>query len=186
MKRTILKVINVISVIIICTALYAMIKVVFTPSGQAPHLFGHSMFRISSGSMEPTIHVDSLVVVKDVKPEDVQVDDVITFYSDDPVLQGFPNTHRVKDIVNEDGHLYYVTKGDANVIEDTYRADSQKLIGVVIFVSPLFGKVMRLLSNPLIFLPVIALPLVYILISSIVDTVRIANRISEEEDNSHV
>lgn len=186
MKKTILKIINAISVVIICVALYAMIKVVFTPGGTAPEFLGYSVFRISSGSMEPTIKVDSLVVVKQIEPQDVQVDDVITFYSDDPVLQGFPNTHRVKEIIDEDGHLYYVTQGDANPIVDAYKADSSKLIGVVIYQSPLFGKAMRLLSNPLIFIPVIALPLVYILISSIIDTIRIAGKISEEEDNSDV
>ena len=69
---------------------------------------------------------------------------------------------------------------------DAYKADSSKLIGVVIYQSPLLGKAMRLLSNPLIFIPVIALPLVYILISSIIDTIRIAGKISEEEDNSDV
>ena len=87
MKKTILKIINAISVVIICVALYAMIKVVFTPGGMAPEFLGYSVFRISSGSMEPTIKVDSLVVVKQIEPQDVQVDDVITFYSDDPVLQ---------------------------------------------------------------------------------------------------
>lgn len=186
MRKTVFKIIQAVSVIVICVAMYAMLKVVMTPSGQAPELFGHSIFRISSGSMEPTIATDSLVVVKHVDPTEVREDDVITFYSDDPVLQGFPNTHRVKEIVEENGRLFYVTQGDANVIADQYKADSLKLIGVVIFVSPLLGKCMRLLSNPLIFLPVIALPLVYILISSLVDTVRIAKKISEEEENSDV
>lgn len=185
MKR-ILKVINVLCFIIIACALAVMMKVVFTPSGQAPEFLGYSFFRITSGSMEPTIHIDSLAVVKHVEPEDIRVDDVITFYSDDPVLQGYPNTHRVTQIIEEEGKLYFVTKGDANVIEDAEYADGDKLIGVVIFVSPLLGKAMRLLSNPLIFLSLIALPLVYILLSSMVDTIRIAKKISEEEDKSDV
>ena len=184
--KTILKVINIVSVVIIGIALFVMLKVVLTPSGQSPSFLGYSIFRITSGSMEPTIHVDSLVVVKSVEDKEVKVDDVITFYSDDPALMGYPNTHRVVEIEEGSDRLFYVTKGDANVIADEYRADSKKLIGVVIFVSPLLGKAMRLLSNPLIFLPVIALPLVYILLSSIVDTIKIAKKISEEEDNSDV
>ena len=85
-------------------------------------------------------------------------------------------------IIDDNGHLMFKTKGDANFVEDAYLCDSDKLIGRVIFVSVFVGKTMRLLSNPLIFIPVIALPLVYILISSIVDAVKIARKISEEED----
>lgn len=182
MRKFVLKTINVISVLVIGIALVAMIKVVFTPSGEAPSFLGFSIFRISSGSMEPTIKEDSLIVDKMIEAEEVEVGDVITFYSDDPSLLGFPNTHRVVEIIDEDGHLMFRTKGDANFVEDTYLCDSDKLIGRVIFVSVLLGKAMRLLSNPLIFIPVIALPLIFILISSIVDAVKIAKKISEEED----
>ena len=35
---------------------------------------------------------------KDVKPEDVHKDDIITFVSDDPQIKGMLNTHRVIDI----------------------------------------------------------------------------------------
>ena len=182
MRKIILKTVNVISVMIIAVALVAMIKVVFTPSGEAPSFMGFSIFRISSGSMEPAIMEDSLIVDRCIEAGEVEVGDVITFYSDDPSLLGFPNTHRVVEIIDDNGHLMFKTKGDANFVEDAYLCDSDKLIGKVIFVSVFLGKAMRLLSNPLIFIPVIALPLVYILISSIVDAAKIARKISEEED----
>ena len=77
--KTILKVINIVSVVIIGIALFVMLKVVLTPAGQSPSFLCYSIFSITSCSMEPTIHVDSLVVVKSVEDKEVKVDDVITF-----------------------------------------------------------------------------------------------------------
>ena len=182
----ILKVINVLCFIIIACALAVMMKVVFTPSGQAPEFLGYSFFRITSGSMEPTIHIDSLAVVKHVEPEDIRVDDVITFYSDDPVLQGYPNTHRVTQIIEEEGKLYFVTKGDANQLEDKYVTSSEDLIGKVVFVSHGMGIMVHLLSNPLIFIPVILLPMFVILVSNLSRTIRLTRKIVKEEEEAAV
>ena len=62
------------------------------------------------------------------------MDDVICFYSTDPTIYGIPNTHRVvsEPIVNADGSIEFVTKGDANAIEDKYNAKGENLIGVYV------------------------------------------------------
>ncbi len=99
--------------------------------GEVPSVFGISVVKIVSGSMEPEIPSGSYILVKKTKPEDVKKDDIITFYSEDKTIYGLPNTHRVIDIVkSEDGGYIYTTKGDANVIKDSVPASSTNLIGV--------------------------------------------------------
>ena len=69
---------------------------------------------------------------------------------------------------------------------DSYEASSVYLIGTVCFSSYVMGKLARLLANPLIFIPVILIPLAVILICDVARTVKIARRIAKEEEEAAV
>ncbi len=100
--------------------------------GKVPSLCGYSVLHIITGSMEDTIPTGSYILVKKTAPEDVQKEDIISFYSEERAIYGLPNTHRVKDIVQGDKGLEFVTKGDANPSNDTVNAKEEKLIGVYV------------------------------------------------------
>lgn len=80
-------------------------------------LSGHHVLWVKTNSMEDTIPAQSYILVKDVNSLDVKEDDIITFISDDPTLNGMLNTHRVIK-VNNDGT--FVTKGDNYFGQDAY------------------------------------------------------------------
>lgn len=105
--------------------------------GKVPQVFGYSVLHIVSGSMEPEIPVGTYILVKSEDANMVEKESIISFYSKDPAIYGLPNTHRVKDILHEDGKILFVTKGDANAMPDTVNADGDSLIGV--FVTELEG-----------------------------------------------
>ncbi|MGN0322238.1 MAG: signal peptidase I [Oliverpabstia sp.] len=172
--------------IIIALAVIVLLIVVLTKSGEAPNVLGYSVFRVLTGSMEPAIETDSLILVKGIDPSEIKEDDIISFYSQDPSHGGAVNTHRVIS-VEQDGELwYYTTKGDANQIADKYIVTSNDLIGKVIFTSHPLGLFVRLLANPLIFIPVILLPLFIILLSNLIRTVRLAKKMAKEEEEDAV
>ncbi len=100
--------------------------------GKVPKVFGYSVMRIVSKSMEPTIEQDSYILVKDIAPEEVKNGDIICFYSDDPVIYGFPNTHRVvaEPYVGNDGDVYFTTAGDNSPANDKVAAKGERLIGI--------------------------------------------------------
>lgn len=100
--------------------------------GEVPSVFNYSVLKIVSGSMEDTIHTGSYILVKKVDPEDIKENDIISFYSQDPIIYGLPNTHRVVDIINVDGKYEFVTKGDANVANDLITAKQEDLIGIYV------------------------------------------------------
>ena len=83
---------------------------------------------ILTDSMEDTIPAQSYIQIRKVDSSDIQVGDVITFYSDDPALSGHLNTHRVVEIA-EDGATF-ITKGDANLAVDRYPARAEAVVGV--------------------------------------------------------
>ena len=115
-------------------------------------LFGVQVYSVISGSMEPEYPVGSLIYVKEVKPSEVQVGDVITFVLSNKT----PATHRVIAI-DKDNQLFY-TQGDANyqINEETgekvYMEDPPvhfyNLIGKPVFKIPVLGYIAYYIQHP--------------------------------------
>ena len=185
-KRWIFQLFNAVAIVLILVSVFVLLSVVLTPAGQVPQVLGYSVFRVMTGSMEPEIREDSLLVVKKTPPEDIAPGDVISFFSPDPMLEGAVNTHRVVRVEKENGRTQFITKGDANVIEDTYPTDASALVGRVVFKSYGLGKAVSLLSNPLVFGIIILLPLLVILLMNLYRAVRIAADIAKKEEEEAV
>lgn len=184
--RWIFKLFNAAAIALILVSVFVLLSVVLTPAGQVPQVLGYSVFRVMTGSMEPEIREDSLLLVQKTPPEDIAPGDVISFFSPDPMLEGAVNTHRVVRIEKENGRTQFITKGDANVIEDTYPTDASALVGRVVFKSYGLGKAVSLLSNPLVFGIIILLPLLVILLMNLYRAVRIAADIAKKEEEEAV
>ena len=115
-------------------------------------LFGIQVYSVISGSMEPEYPVGALVYVKEVKPSEVEVGDVITFVLSNET----PATHRVIAI-DKDAQLFY-TQGDANyqINEETgekvYMEDPpvhfNNLIGKPVFKIPVLGYIAYYIQHP--------------------------------------
>lgn len=183
-KKFFLTLTNIISVLLIAASVVILCLVVFTKQGETPSLGGYTVFRITTGSMKPAYDTDTLILVKKTDPSEIQVGDVISFYSADPALDGAVNTHRVTETEQDGTKWRYTTKGDANNVPDQYGTDSDALIGKVVASSLLLGKLARLVSNPLVFIPVILIPLALILINNLVRTIRLAGKIARDEEEA--
>ncbi len=99
-----------------------------------------NLFTVQSGSMEPSIHLGSLVFTH--PSAEYQVNDVITFKSPEDSQNSNPKyttTHRIVQIINSDSKLQYQTKGDANSTPDTSHVDQNLIIGKVIYSIPYLG-----------------------------------------------
>lgn len=184
--RWIFKLFNAAAIALILVSVFVLLSVVLTPAGQVPQVLGYSVFRVMTGSMEPEIREDSLLVVQKTPPEDIAPGDVISFFSPDPMLEGAVNTHRVVRVEKENGRIQFITKGDANVIEDTYPVDASALVGRAVFKSYGLGRVVSLLANPLVFGIIILLPLLIILLMNLYRAVRIAADMAKKEEEEAV
>lgn len=185
-KKVILNIVNVVSVIAIAASIIVLLTVVLTKSGDVPSLFGYSVFRVLTGSMEPTIETDSLIIVHRIDTSEIEEGDIISFFSKDPSHGGAVNTHRVTVIEENGDSRNFVTRGDANQIDDRYLTSEEDVIGEVVFVSHPLGVLVRLLSNPLIFIPLVALPLLVILLFNLSRTVRLTKNMMREEEEAAV
>ena len=106
-------------------------------------LFGLQTFTVLSGSMEPTYHTGSLLYVKKVAPEDVEVGQPITFVLNEDLVVA---THRVVEIDEE--NQCFRTKGDANESIDGSPVHFKNLIGVPVFSIPYLGYVATFIQKP--------------------------------------
>lgn len=105
-------------------------------------VFGIKLYNVPTGSMEPNIHANSLVMVNNnANYDDIEVGDVIIYerQSDDIMI-----IHRV--IEKTDNGLY--TKGDANAIADGICITPDIFVGKFIFAIPKIGKFFDWLESP--------------------------------------
>lgn len=183
MKKIISYLIDVISVLVLLCAVFLFLTVLLTRSGKVPDVGGYSALRVLTGSMEPAIPEDTLVITRKTDAEGIQVGDVITFFSSDPNLGGFVNTHRVEEKQKLGDEWVFTTKGDANSIVDAYPVTEDQLIGKVIYTNQTLGKLSRLISNPLVYFPLIVGPLVLIAVVSFAGIITSAREIMREEED---
>ena len=178
--------INIFAVVLIILSLFALLTVVMTPSGQVPQVMGYSILQVLTGSMEPTIPEGSMLLIQQTEPDTLQPGDIISFFSPDPLLDGALNTHRIQEVLNDGDTLEFITKGDANFLEDQQPVSARQVVGKVIFISPMLGKFVRLISNPLVFGLAVLLPLAAMLIANLVRALRSAMRLAKEEEEAAV
>ena len=102
----------------------------YTHSDQVPSVGGTFPMIILTDSMVPEFASGDLIICHTAEPEDVQVGDIICFY--DPAGNGMTTvTHRVQEVTtDEDGSLAWVTKGDANNVEDMQPVPAENLVGI--------------------------------------------------------
>ncbi len=127
---------------------------------------------VSSGSMRPAYNVGDLLVIQSLPSDKLQVDDVIVF---EVSTRSYDIVHRIIEIQyrNQDGKLYFRTKGDNNPSPDYWRGSEcwngmipeENVIGKVIFSVPLIGYVSLAVSSEYGVLVIGAVILLIILIS---------------------
>lgn len=175
-KNKVFRTINLIKNIICWTLIVVLVftlLVFFTAriNGSTPSVFGYSIYRVSSGSMEPELKVGDIILDKVVEnPEDLKVGDVITFKSDD--YGDLLVTHKVIKAPYEDnGKLMLQTKGVANELEDK-PISTDKVKGIMICKVDYLDTVYNVFLSPWGLLILIAL-IVIIFFDEIITIVKI-------------
>lgn len=121
----------ILCVILIPVLLINIILIIksYTNAEEVPKIGGYAPLIVLSPSMEPGIKTGDLIFVKQIDPREVKVRDVIAFF--DPDGNGSSIlTHRVTEVFEENGKLYFRTQGDANTAGDRLPVSGNKLVGI--------------------------------------------------------
>jgi len=119
--------------------------------------WGYAGAIVSSGSMEPAVSVNDLIIIKGL--DFYAEGDIVTYFSE----RGSLITHRVKS-VSDNG---YVLQGDSNNVSDG-EISRQRIIGRVVFIAPGVGGIVNWITSPVSIVLMACIALLAVLIKKII------------------
>ena len=144
---------------------------------EVPSFFGWKPFIVLSGSMETQISVGDLVIVKEVDTSILKKGDIIAFKENDIVI-----THRIDDIITEDGMVKYITKGDNNNIRDEGTVLPEQVEGIFICNISRLGNLAIFIQTPMGMIVSLSIPVILLIIIGIMDSKKTNKIINEKLD----
>lgn len=156
------KVLNILLLIILFVVLFINSVILISSwinPDEVPSFFGWKPFITLSGSMETEIFAGDLAVVKEVDTSELKVGDVIAFRQGDIVI-----THRIQEIINQNGRISYITKGDNNNVQDVSPVYEDMIEGKYMFKIAKLGNVAMFMQTPLGMIVIIAIPVLLLLV----------------------
>lgn len=153
-------------------------------SGGPPKIAGHHMYIVLSGSMSPAFDTGSVIFVEPMEPEDIREGDIITYrgLGDSSLL----TTHRVMGIEGSGQDLEFITKGDANDVNDPYPIPGENLVGKVTLSIPYLGFLMGFGQSKKGLLVLVVIPGVLLIINESFKLYKSISKMKEEKDSGKV
>lgn len=143
-------------VILIILIIFAVVQ---KTSDNRKSIGGIKIFTVITGSMIPVYDIGDILIVKEVLPEEIKVEDDIVYQGEKGSFKGKTITHRVISIKKkEDGNYGIITKGVANFSQDP-EINQKQVLGKVIFKVPIMSFILKVITNIYVwmFIPVIIL-----------------------------
>ncbi len=155
-----------------------------------PTLGGKMILTVLTDSMEPNENPDmpqyedsfykgDIIISQKLSPEEqksLQVGDVVTYNAGDLNQDGIDrdiNTHRIVEVIKENGEVVYRTKGDHNPGIDPDSVNAEEVIGKYAGTRiPKLGSFLNYLQTPNGFLICIVIPLVLFFIYELIMFIR--------------
>ena len=129
--------------------------------GDSSHIMGFSALRIASGSMEPELPVNSLIVIRQDDPNNFKAGQVATYLRED----GLSITHRIYHLEKDEygNNVGFILRGDANLRPNNQIVPSENMLGRVVFSSYVIGRILLFFETRFMLVIVITLTLLIVL-----------------------
>lgn len=126
---------------------------------EVPSVGGWLPLIVLTDSMQPEIDGGDLIICHTIEAEEIKTGDVIAFF--DPAGNGTSIvTHRVIEIVEENGELSFRTKGDNNNAEDKLLVSENDLVAIYKTRIAGAGNVAMFMQSPTGLIVCVVLPIV--------------------------
>ena len=150
-KKTIHIIVSVLSWAFTAFCLLALIFAAYTflrskQTGERPDIFGYRAVYVLTGSMEPSMKTDSIVITKAVSSlDELKAGDIITYHTSDTEGRTLTITHRIKSI-QADGTIH--TKGDNNRVEDAMPVTIENVESKVVLICNFVASLVHTWAKP--------------------------------------
>lgn len=139
MKKNLKRFISIFIDVILIAFIVVLLLLQFNKVSVPVHLFN-----VQSGSMTPLIPIGSLIVTKEIAPQELSTGDIITFKTRDDIVV----SHRIVAIHKNKDVLTFETKGDANNAVDYELVNTPNIQGKMIFHVPHIGVFGAMIQTP--------------------------------------
>lgn len=154
LKNIIVILVYIILVPILIYNLALIVQSVINPN-ETPSFLGIKTYVIISGSMKPELDIGDIVIVK--KSNDFEMGDIISFRQGQSVI-----THRISEIIEDNGTIQYKTKGDSNNAEDNGTISKSVIEGKVVGKIKKVGNLAILLQGKTAIIVIVLILFIYI------------------------
>lgn len=129
-EKTVIKVRGYFFKIMVIPLIAFLLVIIFLVSG----LFSYKMIAIGSDSMNPIYYRGDAVIYQKTDAQNIKKGDILVFEYNSSVI-----THRVVNIINNGGTLYFQTKGDNNEKADLELVNEDNVLGKVRYIVKYVG-----------------------------------------------
>lgn len=161
MKKVISIIILIILIPILIINVVILINSLINPN-EVPSFFGWKPFIVLTDSMETEIYSGDIAVVKEVDAKKLKEGDIIAFN-----INGIVTTHRIKEVINEEGKTRYITKGDNNKIQDEEYVLAEQIEGLYQFKISKLGNVLMFMQTSSGMVISLAIPIILLILVQI-------------------
>ncbi|WP_303825317.1 signal peptidase I [Ruminococcus flavefaciens] len=168
----------IVAVITVIALIFVIYVMICSSKGKAVNVFGKSVLKVVTGSMEPSIHVGDYIVVEKTDADNLTEGDIISFYSEQSDIRGLLVTHR---IVGKADDGSYITKGDANPVSDTVTVQKDKIVGKYNGKARFLIWVSSFMNVKKILLLLVVIPILIMSIYEAKTVVKLGREITEKE-----
>lgn len=109
-----------------------------------PDICGIKPMIVLSGSMETEIYTGDVAFVKNVDTKSLKKEDIIAFRNEENKV----TTHRIIEIIEQEGETYFRTKGDNNNAEDANLVKESDVEGLYFARVAGLGKFLMFMQEP--------------------------------------
>jgi len=183
-------------VLILFSVVISISSITAKANNGVPDVFGFTPFSVQTNSMKPTLVKGDYIFIEECDAKNLQVGDIITYFT---IIDGqrVINTHRIVEVIDQNGLIQYRTQGDnkeTNPEVDKLMVAPGDVVGKYNGTRiPVLGSVIDYLSTQMGFFLVILLPVllftlyqIYKLVNVIlynhkVDMINAANEATSDE-----
>ncbi len=145
--------------------------------------FGYRIFTVASGSMEPKYKILDMLLVKEMSPQEIKVNDDLVYMGKEGTYADKVITHRVIKIEEKDGKRIFHTQGilDNSMLDPL--VDESQIYGRVLYKLHILSFFSRFISKPLGFMLLIVLPIAVLILLEIIDIKEEREKLANEQEN---
>ncbi|WP_295078937.1 signal peptidase I [Ruminococcus sp.] len=168
----------IVAVITLLALAFVVYVMVCSAHGRAVNVFGKSILRVVTGSMEPSIYTGEYIIVEKTDVNALSEGDIISFYSEQSDIRGLLVTHRIVG-KNSDGS--YITRGDANPVDDSVSVKPENIVGKYTGKARFFIWLSSFVNMRKLLLLLVVIPMTVIAVYEARTVVKIGRETAEKE-----